>query len=88
MIASTALPCAAAAQGIPPELEEFLEQTVRLDRDDLSALSSGRALVTVLDPSDRLEVALFGIVRVDVRSSVGVARLGMGACSWRRHPTA
>jgi len=73
-VAATNLPSRGVAQGMPPSLAQFLQQTIALTADELSRATSGQPVVKVLDPSDRREIAAFGIVRIDVPRSFYVRR--------------
>lgn len=57
------------AQRPPPTLTAFLEQTIALDQGDMRAVTSGTAVVKVLQTSDEREIAVFGVVRIDVPRS-------------------
>jgi len=72
--AATSLPSHGSAQAVPPALAQFLTQTIGLDRDEMMAVSSGTSVVKVLEPADRLEIAVFGIERIDVPRSFYVRR--------------
>lgn len=65
-IVATTVPSLLTAQVVPAQLEQFLVQTVGLDPDEMRAVASGSAVVRSLESSDRREVALFGVVRIDV----------------------
>ena len=69
MLASAAVPVRGSAQGMPPSLAQFLRQVVALDSDQITAVSGGQPVVKVLEPPDRREVAVFGIVRIAVPRS-------------------
>jgi hypothetical protein len=73
-LAWTANPSDADAQSIPPSLAQFLQQTIGLHRDDLTAVTSGKATTKLLESSDRHEIAVFGIVRIDVPRSFYIQR--------------
>ena len=68
-IAVTTLPSRGEAQGLPPRLTEFLRQTIALDRRGMGAVTDGSPVAKVLASSDDREIALFGIVRIDVPRS-------------------
>jgi hypothetical protein len=82
-LAATVLPSPGAAQGMPPSLATFLQQTMALDAGAMSAAASGKPVVKVLDPSDQREIAAFGIVRIDVPRSFYVRRAADFATSLR-----
>jgi len=65
-LAATILPSRGVAQGMTPSLTQFLQQPIALTADELSRATSGQPVVKVLDPADRREIAVFGIVRIDV----------------------
>lgn len=66
LIAATALPSRGAAQGLPSSLAAFLRQPIGLSQDDLGAVSAGTPIVKALETADQREVAVFGIVRIEV----------------------
>ena len=72
--AAATLPSSTSGQAVPPALAQFLTQTIALNRDEMAAVSSGTPVVKVLEPADRLEIAVFGIVRVDVPRTFYVRR--------------
>jgi len=64
-------PSAGAGQGMPPPrppppLTQFLQHTIGFTPDQVAAVTRGEPVVKALDPADHREVAVFGIVRVDV----------------------
>ena len=59
---------------MPPPLAQFLQHTIALTPNELSDATSGQPVVKVLEPSDRREIAAFGIVRIDVPRSFYVRR--------------
>jgi hypothetical protein len=73
-ILSTTVPLRGAAQGMPQSLAHFLQQTILLSQDELRGASSGNPVVKALETSDRLEIAVFGIVSIDVPRSFQVQR--------------
>jgi hypothetical protein len=50
----------------PPDLSSFLKEQLGLSAGDLDAVERGRAVVNLIDASDEREVALAGVVRLDV----------------------
>ncbi|HKE88763.1 MAG TPA: hypothetical protein VKB45_00415 [Gemmatimonadales bacterium] len=68
------VPARGGAQGMPPSLTQFLQQTIRLNPDELSAASSGIPVVKLLESSDRREIAVFGIVSIAVPRAFYVHR--------------
>jgi hypothetical protein len=82
-IAATALPPRCGAQGMPPALATFLQQTIALNAGEMSAATSGKPVVKVLATSDQREIAVFGIVRIDVPRSFYVRRAADFATSLR-----
>ena len=70
----TVLPPRCSAQGMPSALTQFLKQAIALRDDEIAAAASGTPVVKVLEPVDRREVAVFGIVRVDVPRAFYVKR--------------
>ena len=85
-IAVTTLPQCGGAQGLPPALAEFLQQTIALDRRDVAAVTAGQPVAKVLATSEEREIALFGIVRVGVPRSFYV-RLAAAFPSSLRDPS-
>lgn len=82
-LAALTLPSRAHAQGLPPSLARFLEQSIALNRDELKAAVSGKPVVKVLEPADHLEIAVFGIVRIGVPRSFYVDSAANFASSLR-----
>ncbi len=60
------VPVRATAQGLPPSLASFLRQTIQLNDHELNASTGGEAIAKLLPDSDAREIAIFGIVQVDV----------------------
>ncbi|HMI56518.1 MAG TPA: hypothetical protein VK511_00580 [Gemmatimonadaceae bacterium] len=75
LIVSMIIAARAHAQGMPPALAQFLQQSISLKSDEINAASSGTPVVKVLDPSDQREVAVFGIVSIGVTRSFYVERV-------------
>ena len=82
LLASIALAgCAATAavslyaQGPPARLATFLQQQIGVNRDQLAAIERGDALVKVLKTENERDVAVFGIITVDVPRAFYVSRL-------------
>ena len=73
-IASATLASRGQAQGMPPSLEQFLQQTIGVTQDELTAAANGKPVVKVLEPSDHREIAVFGIVSIAVPRSFYVDR--------------
>ena len=69
LLVAAIVPASGAAQRLPPPLAQFLQQTIALDRNQLMAVSGGRPLAKALETPDRDEIAIFGIVRIDVPRS-------------------
>jgi hypothetical protein len=69
-----ASPLPVPAQGLPSSLAQFLQQSIGLSPSQMNDVSAGKPVVTVLDPPDRNEVAVFGIVAVGVPRSFYVQR--------------
>jgi hypothetical protein len=74
LIVSMIITAHAQAQGMPPTLTQFLQQSISLSGDQITAASSGAPVVKVLDPSDQREVAVFGIVSISATRSFYVER--------------
>jgi len=73
-VAVATIPSATAAQGMPPSLTQFLQQTIGLHPDEIRAVTSGKAVVRLLDSPDRREIPVFGVVRIAVTRSFYVQR--------------
>jgi hypothetical protein len=69
LAAALTSPAPAAGQSLPPLLAQFLRQTIALDAKQMSAVDAGHPVGKALDTPDHNEVALFGIVRIDVPRS-------------------
>jgi hypothetical protein len=63
-LATTGLPIAACAEAREPD--KFLQQYVPVDQADLAKINAGQPVAKVLGTSEKREVAVCGIVRVDV----------------------
>ena len=72
LFAASAAP--APGQGVPPPLVQFLQQTIGLKQDDITAVAGGKPVVHVLSSSDSREIAVFGIVSVAVPRAFYVQR--------------
>jgi len=70
------VPTRGGAQAMPASLTQFLLQTIKLSPDELSAATSGKPVVKLLDSADRREIAVFGIVSVAVPRAFYVRRAG------------
>ncbi len=69
----------ADAQGTPPSLVQFLQQTIKLNRDQMTDVTAGKPVVKILDTPDHDEVAVFGIVSIECRErSMSSARQTSG----------
>jgi hypothetical protein len=64
-IASGILASRGEAQSMPQSLAEFLQQTIAMTQQEMSAVAKGSPFVKVLDSPNR-EVAVFGIVGIGV----------------------
>jgi hypothetical protein len=69
-----ALP-ASAQQRTPATLVQFLRQGVELDDGQLARIEKGQPVVKVLDTKEKADVAVFGIVTVNVSRDAYVARI-------------
>ena len=69
-----ALSSAVHAQQPPAELTTFLQQRIGLDREQLASIERGDAIVKILDTENKRDVAVFGIIAVDVPRESYVAR--------------
>ena len=58
-----AAPAVAAPQR-PPQLTQFLQQSIGFTAQQLSALERGEVVVKVLDAHDRRDVAVFGVITI------------------------
>ncbi len=70
-----ALSSAVHAQQPPAALTTFLQQRIGLDREQLASIERGDAIVKILDTENKRDVAVFGIIAVDVPRESYVARL-------------
>jgi len=73
-LVSAAVPAIGQAQAPPASLTSFLQNTIHLNQDELRAVPSGKPLVKLMDAGDPREIAVFGVVRVDVPRSFYVKR--------------
>ena len=55
---------AAAAPQRPPQLTQFLQQSIGFDAQQIAAVERGEGVVKVLDTRDRRDVAVFGIITI------------------------
>lgn len=78
-ILCAAVPSPGAGQGMAPALTRFLQQTIGLTAAEVAAVDSGKAVGKALNPADHREMAVFGIVRIDVPRAYYVS----GAANWR-----
>ena len=74
------LGCIAAAaslsgQQTPAQLVQFLRRSIGLDSMQLAVLERGTAVVKVLDTKNKRDVAVFGVITVDVPRELYVGRL-------------
>jgi hypothetical protein len=74
----------ASAQGTPTRLTEFLQGNIRLNRSELAAVERGEVVVKPLDTQDKRDIAVFGIVAVNVSRESYVERLSDFRSSLRR----
>jgi hypothetical protein len=65
-VAMALTPVRATAQGLPPSLASFLRQAIQLNEHELNASADGEAVAKLLPDSDSREIAVFGMVQVDV----------------------
>lgn len=63
------------AQGTPARLTAFLQHRIGVNPAQLAAIERGEAVVKVLDTENERDVAVFGIVTVDVSRAFYVSRL-------------
>ena len=63
------------AQGPPARLTSFLQQHIGVDQGQLAAIERGDAVVKVLKTENERDVAVFGIITVDVPRAFYVTRL-------------
>ena len=63
------------AQGPPAKLASFLQEHIGLDQAQLALIERGDAILKVLDTENKRDVAVFGIVAVDVPREAYVTRL-------------
>jgi len=80
IVGAALIGCLAAAgptpgQQLPAILEQFLRQSIALDSTQLAAVQRGDAVVKVLDTQNKRDVAVFGIITVDVSREFFVGRV-------------
>jgi hypothetical protein len=63
------------AQAPPARLAAFLQQRVGLDSSRMAAIERAESVVKILDTQNSRDVAVFGIIRVDVPREFYVSRL-------------
>jgi hypothetical protein len=83
VIASGMLVSSGQAQGMPQSLARFLQQSIGMTQQEISAAGTGRPFVKVLDSPDR-EVAVFGIVGIGVPRKFYVDQIA-DSPSWASH---
>jgi hypothetical protein len=66
-------PPRASGQSMPAPLVQFLQHAAALTSDEIGSATNGNTVVKLL-PSDQREVALIGVVRIDVPRSFYVSR--------------
>jgi hypothetical protein len=71
---STMVPAPSAAQGMPPSLARFVQESIGLSVDQLGDANSGKPVLKTLETPDRLEIAIFGMVSIDVPRSFYIRR--------------
>lgn len=62
-------------QATPPRLAAFLQQRVGLDSSRVAAIERAEPVVKILDTQDTRDVAVFGIIRVDVPREFYITRV-------------
>jgi len=62
-------------QQTAPQVVEFLQQSIGLDSNELKMVESGKAVVKILDTKEKRDVAVFGIITVNVSRPVYIARV-------------
>ena len=82
--ASVAAPL--GAQQIPERLANFLHKNIGLDAAQIEEVAAGKIVVKVLDTPIKRDVAVFGIIPVDVPRDFYVARV-LRTAEWLRVPT-
>src|SRR5262245_51374086 len=75
LICCIALSVAPLRAQTPPKLATFLRNDIRLDTAQLAAVERAQPVVKILDPQSGRDVAVFGIIRIDVPRESYVARL-------------
>ena len=63
------------ASGMAPALTSYLRQTIGLTPDEIRAEIAGRPVVRVLDPPDNREIAVLGVIRINVPRSFYIHRV-------------
>jgi hypothetical protein len=66
LAASLALAGSAAAQVPPPELARFLSDNVGLNESQIAAVEQGEAVAQALDTKNKRDIAIFGMVAVEL----------------------
>jgi hypothetical protein len=74
VIAITAFPACGGAQSMPATLSEFLQRAIGLTPGDLRAVEVGTPVVRAIDPPDPREIAVVGVVRIEVPRAFYVRR--------------
>src|SRR3989442_2902885 len=64
-----------SAQQTPAQLVQFLRRSIGLDSTQLAVVERGTAVVKVLDTKNKRDVAVFGVITVDVPRELYVGRL-------------
>ena len=68
------IPSRATGQQIPPSLAQFLQDNIELTPSEMQTATTGTPVVKVLETPDKLEITVFGIVRIDAPRAFYVAR--------------
>lgn len=64
----------ARAQQAPPALAAFLRETIGLDATQTAAIERGEVVVKIMPSANERDVAVFGVITVDVPREVYIAR--------------
>lgn len=83
---STCAATSLAAQQLPARLDHFLRATIALDSSQIRQVMGGQAVVKVLPTPIHRDVAVFGIIPLDVTRAFYVNRV-LQTAAWLRVPT-
>jgi hypothetical protein len=84
-LCAAAVPAPLSAQQVPARLAQFLTTSIGLDSAQVGQVAGGRAVVKVLPTPIKRDVAVFGIIPVDVTRDFYVDRV-LHTAEWLRSP--